>query len=198
MKEKGFVNCLILAGKLFVLNLLWILCSIPLVTIGASTCALCYVSLKLINGQKGNIFAWFFKSVKANIKQGTLMWLFALPAFYGVYLCWSYITREGGGFFLIIGALIYTLIMTFAVIYTFPVISHYENTFKKQIRNSIIISLQNFSTTCFLILFAALCVIVWTLNKYTMIAGLFIFPVVIFFIICSKLNPIFKRLEENQ
>lgn len=198
MEKKGFVNCLILVGKLFVLNLLWIIFSIPIITIGASTCALCYVSLKLIKGQKGNLFAWFVKSFKDNIKQGTIMWLFTLPALYGVYLCWNTIIKEECGFFLIICALIYTLIMAFASIYTYPVISHYENIFKKQIRNSIIISLQNFNTTSFLVLFIALCVIVWTFNKYTMIGGLFIFPVTIFYIICAKLNPIFKRLEENQ
>ena len=48
MKEKifnmdsPFFRCMSLIGDMMLLNLMWILCSIPLVTIGASTTALLY------------------------------------------------------------------------------------------------------------------------------------------------------------
>ena len=34
-------------GKIFLLNLLWLICSLPVFTIGASTTALIYTSMKL-------------------------------------------------------------------------------------------------------------------------------------------------------
>ena len=41
--------------KLIVVNALWVICSLPIFTIGASSCAACYVCLKLLNDEEGNI-----------------------------------------------------------------------------------------------------------------------------------------------
>ena len=38
------------------LNILWFVCSIPIVTAGASTTALFYVTLKMVKNEEGNIF----------------------------------------------------------------------------------------------------------------------------------------------
>lgn len=197
MKKTGFVGTLLLGGKLFVLNLLWLVTSLPFFTIGASTCALCYVSLKLLDDQEGNIFTWYFKSFKENLKQGTIMWFFTFPAFYGVYLCWKTVFVEELGFIAKIGALIYTLIMLLVVIYAFPVISHYKNTFKKLVKSAFGISIQFFSKTILLILIVALYIFLWGFNYGTMVIGSFIFPVAIFFTICARVNPIFKQLEKK-
>ena len=49
-------------GRLFLkisyaccLNVLWFICSLPIVTIGASTAALYYVSLKIVRGEEGRL-----------------------------------------------------------------------------------------------------------------------------------------------
>lgn len=60
---------------LFFLNLLWIIFSIPIVTVGASTTALFYVCGKRVNGEDGYLFRDFWKSFKMNFKQSTLIWL---------------------------------------------------------------------------------------------------------------------------
>ena len=46
------------------LNILWFICSLPVVTIGASTTALFYVTLKMAKNEEGNITAAFFRSFK--------------------------------------------------------------------------------------------------------------------------------------
>ncbi|MCI8659147.1 MAG: YesL family protein [Lachnospiraceae bacterium] len=68
-------------GKLcdvLILNVLWIICSIPLVTMGASTTAVYYVTLKLVRDEEGPIIRSFFKSFKENLKQATVIWLILL------------------------------------------------------------------------------------------------------------------------
>ena len=58
-----------------ILNILWLVCSIPIVTIGASTAALYSVMQKIIRNEEGYIASGFFKAFKENFKQSTIMWL---------------------------------------------------------------------------------------------------------------------------
>ena len=64
------------------LNILWFVCCIPIVTIGASTTALFYVTLKMAKNEEGNITKSFFHSFKDNLKQGTKIWLILLTVMY--------------------------------------------------------------------------------------------------------------------
>ena len=68
-------------GKLcdvMILNVLWVLCSIPVVTMGASTTAVYYVTLKLVRDEDGYTFRSYFRSFKENFKQATAIWLLLL------------------------------------------------------------------------------------------------------------------------
>ena len=49
------------------LNILWFICCIPIVTAGASTTALFYVTLKMVRNEEGNITKAFFSSFKSNL-----------------------------------------------------------------------------------------------------------------------------------
>lgn len=59
----------------FILSMLWYLCSLPLFTIGASTAALYYVTLKMASDQEGKIVQQFFQAFRENFRQSTLIWL---------------------------------------------------------------------------------------------------------------------------
>ena len=70
-------------GKFFdvmILNILWVVCSIPIVTAGASTTAVYYVTLKLVRDEEGSTVKAFFKSFQENFKQATVIWLILLAA----------------------------------------------------------------------------------------------------------------------
>lgn len=57
------------------LSLLWLIFSIPLITIGASTTALYYTTNKVIRNNRGYVFQQFWHSFKTSFKQSTIMWL---------------------------------------------------------------------------------------------------------------------------
>lgn len=63
---------------MMILNLLFIVCSIPVFTIGASLSALHYACMKMKEPDEGYVYRNFFKSFKMNFKQGTGMWLIML------------------------------------------------------------------------------------------------------------------------
>ena len=67
-------------GDLIILNILWIVCSIPVFTAGASTTAVYYVTLKLVRDEDDSTIRSFFRSFKSNFKQATAIWLILLAA----------------------------------------------------------------------------------------------------------------------
>lgn len=62
------------------LNLIWFICCIPVVTIGASTTALYYSTLKIVRGTDHHLFRTFFRSFRENFRQATILWLILLAA----------------------------------------------------------------------------------------------------------------------
>lgn len=66
---------------LVILNLIFIFSCVPIITIGASTSALSYVTLKMMRGEDPYIWRNFWKSFRQNFKQGTLVWIFSILIF---------------------------------------------------------------------------------------------------------------------
>ena len=65
-------------ADLVVVNLLFVLCSLPIITIGASTTALYGVTKKMAENREGYIFRNYFRLFKENFKQSTIMWIILL------------------------------------------------------------------------------------------------------------------------
>lgn len=74
--EDNFLHRFFLsAGGFIGLNLLWIITSIPLITVGASTTALYYCTLKLHKDKDISIWKCYWKSFRGNFFQSTVVWL---------------------------------------------------------------------------------------------------------------------------
>lgn len=73
--------------KILLVNLLWLFFSLALVSIGASTTALFYISFKIVNKENiASIPEAFYQSFKLNFKKASLIWLILLTAFYLIYI----------------------------------------------------------------------------------------------------------------
>lgn len=143
-------------GKFFdimILNILWTICSIPIVTMGASTTAVYYVTLKLVRDEEGTS-TWrdFFKSFKENFKQATAIWLILLlvgAVLAGdVYIFTMLMTGSSNlRTFLIaifVGfAIVYAGILTFV----FPLQSRFYNPVKRTLFNAFFMSIRHFLNT---------------------------------------------------
>ena len=60
------------------LNLLWMVCSLPVLTAGAATAALYDVTLRLAREEEPPLTSRFFKAFRANFRQATILWLILL------------------------------------------------------------------------------------------------------------------------
>ena len=72
--ESPVMKILTLAANLVCLNILWLLCSLPIVTAGASTAAMYYVVFQYINDQDDAVLKPFLKAFKENFRTATPDW----------------------------------------------------------------------------------------------------------------------------
>ena len=78
-----------------ILNVLCVIFSIPLFTVGAAVTAKYYVAMKLARKEEPNVFKAFIKSFRDNFKQATLLWL--LSVFLSAFLAmdWFLLKKTG-------------------------------------------------------------------------------------------------------
>lgn len=196
-------------ADIMILNLIFLLCCIPIVTIGASVTAMSYVTLKMKDGEEGYIFRTFFRSFKENFKQSTLIWLLML--FLGVIMVLDFViigSMEGSMSMVMkvlvgMGALIWLMVF----IYVFPLQARFYNTIKATLQNAILLSIANFPKTFCMMAVMIAAVLVTLINTYTLWYGLLIWILVGFatvaWINSHFIYGIFKKLipaeeEENE
>lgn len=138
-------------ADLVVLNVIFILCCIPVFTIGAALTGLYYTTIRMSKGMESSpIYKDFFKSFKENFKQSTIVWLILLLA--GVFVAADLflVTQSDGGRLssLLTGVLVIAgVILVFIASYVFPMISHFKNTNLAMIRNSFVVSTAKIGCT---------------------------------------------------
>lgn len=152
------------------LNILWLICSIPIITIGASTAALYTVMLKMVKNEEGYIFRGFFKAFKSNFKQSTIMWIVILLL--GI-VCWIDYRVAGvmpgmGGSIMRIIFLLLGFILLSVTIYIFPLTARYENTIRNTVRNALILTVGKLPYTLLMVVVTVGSVIISLWNSMTL------------------------------
>ena len=80
LNDSPFFRLMGAIGDLVVLNILWLLCCLPVVTAGASTLALFAIVHKIAAGEDYRTASGFFKAFRRDFKQATALWLVVLAA----------------------------------------------------------------------------------------------------------------------
>ena len=128
------------------LNILWFVCCIPVVTVGASTTALFYVTLKISKNEEGSITNAFFHSFQQNLKQGTLIWLIllALGIILGIDGYILYHMRFENVFWTLCTAVFCVAAAAYAIVlmYIFPLLARFDNTVGAMFKNALFIGVR--------------------------------------------------------
>ena len=123
---------------LLVLNLLALLMCLPVITAGASLTAMHYVLLKLVRDEEGYIAKSFFRSFKRNFLQATVIWLI-FAALWVLTISNLVMIVQGSGKFPIwlpAAVLFAALILLVVMLYTFAMLSRYDNTILQMLFNA--------------------------------------------------------------
>ena len=195
----GFAKFVNRALDLLLLNFLWFVFSLGIITVGASTCAAYSVSIKLVDDEEGYIAKQFVKAFKDNFKQGTFMWLITLPWLVVVGLSWWVVTwAEDYYFFIMTGAILLTALFLAFNLYAYPLIARYDNKFHLMLKNSLGITLIYFARTLLIIVILAVEVLVISWNKWTIFAGLLIGPEAMIYTVSGMSKRIFQQIERHE
>ena len=135
------------------LTVIWVICCLPIVTIGAATTALYYVAMKMASDIEGYMWMDFFKAFKSNFRQATVIWMIMLN--FGLALIgaiwWYYKINSPLGAValpvLLVVAGLYIIVST----YIFPLLARCEVTVKQLFNMAFVMSLKNFGWTLFMI-----------------------------------------------
>ena len=129
------------AAELAWLNILWVVCSLPVFTLGASTAALCTAVRNMIRDSGHWNSAAFFRAFRDNFKKSTLLWLILLAALAllgaDVYILRALFPEQL--FWLVLPGVCFALwLMVF--IWAFPLTATFENTLWNTIKNAVLLS----------------------------------------------------------
>ncbi len=186
-------------ADLFWLNLLFIICCIPVVTAGAAQTALYYVTLKMAKDEEGYITKSFFKAFRDNFIQATVIWIIFLAV--GFIMLLDLRIANGGSLtdimssaavnnVVIVAVGVMTILMLMTVTYVFPILAQFDNTIVNTIKNAFLISVRHLPYTFLLIFIAAVPVVIIWFSPAMLILVLIMFSAVAY--ISSKFfNKIF-------
>lgn len=182
---------------LFKLNFLWLIFSLPVITLGVSTIAAYTVALKMAEGEEGYIGRDFLKAFKANLKQGIPMSFITILCVWTVYLDFQIFraAEENAFVFLIIG-IVAAYVFTFSLLYVYPLLARYENTVLNSLKNSFNISMRYFPRSLLLVILCAVetAVMFWNLKTVILIAV--VGPALLTLTVSTFAMAIFRDLEK--
>lgn len=145
-------------ANLLWLNILTVICSLPIITIGASFTAMHTVLFQIRKNDEDRITRNFFKAFKENLMQSTIIWMIYLIYYGGLLFNFNLIANQVLILpNLIIWVLFFLLIVTtISLVWVFILQSHYRNSIFATVKNSFIIAIANLgSTIVMLLLFIA-------------------------------------------
>ena len=132
-------------ADLIALNLLWLICCVPIITVGPSTTAMYCVARDISKGDWPPVLKTFFREFRSNFKQSLLVSLVLLIP---VLLLGAYLLMLVSGGLEHIPLIKYLCYLAVAIIgfvcsYAFPLLAYFSNTVGNTLRNAFLLPLAN-------------------------------------------------------
>ena len=151
--ENPVMRALSTTADLIMLNLLTILCCLPVVTVGAALTALNTASIKIVRGEETAPVKDYFRAFRVNFKNGTVLGLIFLLVF--AVLIVDYLAAGNAVSILrpVIAAIALLVLMLGQ--YAFAMLARYENPLRGTLKNAMLLSIGYFPRTLAMAVFAA-------------------------------------------
>lgn len=202
--DNPFVQFLSRAGDLMVLNVLFLLCSVPIVTAGASLTAMLHILQGYPEGREPKIIPTFFRTFRANFRQATVAWILVVVLLLVLGYDFLFFDANFSGGIAIAakflsGALMVVVIATAG--YLFPLMARYENTLKQLLGNALILAVSKLPRTlCMTALHLfplAVAFLSPSVFLYSIIFWLLIGFALVCWLDCLLLAPVLRQLEKE-
>lgn len=187
-------------ADLMVLNILFCVTSIPLITIGASWTALYSVTLKMVRDEEGSVSRSYFRSFRQNFRQATLLWLGVLVVLALLVLDIRVLNgmSEGTapGLFRV-GVEILALLGIMVLQYLFPSLARFEASLADTLKNACMMALAHLPKTALMTAAAVGAVWITLINNTTIAVGLMVWPLIGFALMAFGNSGILRKIFDN-
>ena len=132
-------------GDLALINILFLLCSLPVFTLGASSAALYTVTLQIVRHEEGKLVRTFFGAFKRNFGQSTVLTLIVLAVFAGLYLDLRVMQANPSMFPLVfrVGTFVAAILICFTASYVFALQAKFDNSIGGTLKNAFLLSIAH-------------------------------------------------------
>lgn len=192
--DNGFFSVMGKVWDMILLSIIWVICCIPMFTIGPATAAMYYCIVKVIRRERGYVLREFWHSFKDNFKVGSLASLIFLALTYILYIDFTYskgIQETGAkyGDIMFAAFIAITTIGVFVLVFSFPILSRFTLNIRGLFKTSFIISMKHFPTTFLMVILIA----VFGCGVYLIYPLIFIAPALCCLICSFLIERIFKK-----
>lgn len=196
-EHNRFMEWMLKFANMIVISVLWILCCLPVITIGPATIALYYAAAKTIRYEVGYPTVEFFKCMKENLRQGMAVSIVNIVIFlfcYGIYHFAMNLGLSNSW-----GKLYYILMWLVAVgtllteFYLVAIISRFRVSFLNAVRIAMYFSIKNLKTEIPMLLTLVGAIVV----VYVFSPALFFLPGAYAFLMTFSVEKILLAFIEN-
>lgn len=189
-------------ADIMLLNMLTLVCSLPIITAGAALSALHKVCQDIVFETEGGVLRPFFQAFRGNFKQATLAWIGELLAA-AAMICDAFLaaTYFSGNI------VMYVLLAMLAVLglgvccYLTPLIARYSNTLRRHLINAIVLTVARLPRTLVLEVLSALPVLLFLYSPAIFVRTSVFWMVIGFALVALVqeyvLRGVFRQLEKQ-
>lgn len=184
-----------------VINILWFICCIPIVTIGAATTARFYVAMKIVRREEPSVFKSFFKSFKENFTISTKMWLLEIAVLLFFVLDWSLILQAEPTqltFTFKIMLFVVSILVLSVCFSSFAFIARFEMTFFEYIKASAVFSFIKFPRMVLALIMFVSPIVLMYLYMQWLPAVITVIPALELYFNAAMFVRAFKKLEPEK
>lgn len=137
------------------LSLLWVLCSMPIVTIGPATAALYYTVVKTFRHKKDGAFGMYLRNFWRNLKKGIPVTVICIPVV--LFLAWGYDIMSNNidtslGVVMYMAYYVALLVPAGMICYMFPLMGRFEFKIKDLLGAAFFMELRHLPSTVIVVL----------------------------------------------
>lgn len=175
------------------LSILWLICSLPVVSFGPATMAAYHAGVKVIRRGRGKLLPTFFRSFRDNWKHGAVVGsgVVLLAAVLVFCVRFASVMAVDSRIWRVLAYIYFLLLILLGIFATFvfPIFSRFCMPLLAGLKLSCALTLRHFFTalTCFLVWFLGAKIVLW------LPAMLLIVPAACFLVCSLVLEPIMKR-----
>ena len=137
-------------GDIIILNMIFVVGCIPVITIGTSLSALYAVAMKMARGEDPSVWKEFWKAYKRNFKPATICWLIMAVIAALLFVDFRIIGVFRGSNLYSVMRIVLAVILGMWVLmfqYLFPYIARFENGIFATLRNALLLSAAHIPST---------------------------------------------------